>query len=185
MRSIVLLGLMAVIFFLVSGCYSSVETSQEIAQAAYGQGVLVLRITDAPKDLEGVMGVFVTLSDVEVHNSAYDKVSEAGWSTIVDQPQTFDLLLIKDVKELLGSASLEVGKYTQLRLNVEKAWLIFDDESSYDLKIPPEKIMLVHPFDIEEGQQTELLLDFDAEKSIHKTGKETYTMNPVIKIIPG
>lgn len=43
-------------------------------------------------------------------------------------------------------------------------------------------IKLIHPFEIIEGETTELTIDFDAEKSIIKTGNGEYKLKPVIKV---
>jgi len=44
-------------------------------------------------------------------------------------------------------------------------------------------IKLIHPFEIIEGETTELTIDFDAEKSIVKTGNGRYILKPTIKVI--
>ncbi len=106
---------------------------------------------------------------------------EAGWSTVVEGPVTYDLIQIKDVKEFLGSKEFEAGKYTQIRLSVDSAKLFLSGEEA-SLTIPSEKIKLVKNFDIVANQTTTLTLDFDAEKSVHKAG-ENYIMRPTIKVI--
>ena len=45
-------------------------------------------------------------------------------------------------------------------------------------------IKLVNEFDVPSGQRVDLLLDFDACKSIVKTGSGKYILKPVIKVIP-
>ena len=45
-------------------------------------------------------------------------------------------------------------------------------------------IKLVHEFDVPSGQRVDLLLDFDACKSIVLRGDGTYALKPVIKVIP-
>jgi Domain of unknown function (DUF4382) len=45
-------------------------------------------------------------------------------------------------------------------------------------------IKLIHQFEVGAGQRTDLLLDFDACKSIVQTGSTTYKLQPVIKVIP-
>jgi hypothetical protein len=48
----------------------------------------------------------------------------------------------------------------------------------------PSGIKLIHPFTVTQGQRVDLLLDFDACKSIVKRGNGTYLLKPVIQIIP-
>lgn len=45
-------------------------------------------------------------------------------------------------------------------------------------------IKLIHQFTVGSGQRVDLLLDFDACKSIVQTGNGTYKLKPVIKVIP-
>lgn len=43
---------------------------------------------------------------------------------------------------------------------------------------------MIHQFTVGSGQRVDLLLDFDACKSIVKTGNDKYILKPVIKVIP-
>jgi len=148
-------------------------------------GTLVMQITDAPADLN-IEKALVTISDVEVHlagaNEDENAANETGWFTVVKEEKTFDLIKIKDVKELIGSSDLKAGKYTQIRLNVNKA-LVTIDGTEHDLTIPSKTIKLVKPFNIVENQTTTLTLDFDAQESVKSAGKDKYVMNPTIKVI--
>jgi hypothetical protein len=45
-------------------------------------------------------------------------------------------------------------------------------------------IKLIHQFDVAADERVDLLLDFDACKSVVKRGNGTYALKPVIKIIP-
>jgi hypothetical protein len=156
-------------------------------------GILKLQITDAPASLN-ISKALVTVSNVEVHlapgsvnesnvgNESNQDNASTGWFTVVEGPVTYDLVAIKDVKEFLGSKNLTVGKYTQVRLSVDKAVVTIDGVEQ-DLSIPSKDIKLISGFDIVAGQTTTITLDFDAAESIRETGKGSYVMNPTIKII--
>jgi len=165
--AIIILGIVG-----LSGCVQS-ET-----------GTLKMQITDAPN--LNIEKALVTISNVEVHlagaNEDANATNETGWFTVVKEEKTFDLIKIKDVKELLGNSELKAGKYTQVRLNVDKA-LVTIDGTEYDLTIPSKTVKLVKPFNIVEKQTTTLTLDFDANESIKSAGKDKYLMNPTIKVI--
>ena len=64
---------------------------------------------------------------------------EAGWSTVISENKTFDLIQIKGVNEILGSSELDAGRYTQIRLSVVNANLMINN-TKQTLKIPSEKI---------------------------------------------
>jgi hypothetical protein len=149
-----------------------------------GEGTLVLLITDAPGDLN-ITEALVTMSEVKVHYAGIDDNDTIGeWITIVDEPQTFDLIALQDVTELFGTANLSAGWYTQIRLSVDQA-LVTIDGVQYDLEIPSKNVKLIKPWKIVDNETLILTLDFDVQESVHETGEGTYIMNPTIKIIQG
>ena len=169
MKRNILIAILALVAVGLSGCVQS------------DTGTLVMKITDAPGNLN-ITKALVTISDVEVHLAGdANATNETGWLTVVKEEKTFDLIKIKDVKELVGESDLKAGKYTQIRLNVNKA-LVTIDGTEYDLTIPSKTIKLVKPFDIVESKTTTLTLDFDAKESIKSAG-DKYVMTPTIKVI--
>jgi len=117
-----------------------------------------------------------------------DDNSTAGWYTIVNVSQTFDLISLQNVTDLLGEKNLSTGKYTQIRLIITEAIITINNSGKievHDLKIPSNKVKLIKPFLIYENEITVLILDFDVYESIHKTGKDKYIMRPMIKVIQG
>ena len=161
------MSLLLVFLIAASGCTTST-----------GTGNLVLQITDQPNlDIEKAD---ITISSVQVHIA--DAGNESGWITVVEESQTFDLVAIKDVKDYLGGNELAVGKYTQIRLDIEKA-LVTINGTEYNLTIPSRTVKLVRNFEIEENKTTTLTLDFDAQESIHSAGQSQYTLRPTIKVI--
>jgi len=144
------------------------------------EGTLQLKITDAPGDLN-ITEALVTISSIEVHIAAGGNNS-TEWVTVISEPQQFDLILLENVTDVLGSEILEVGIYTQIRLNVDEALVTIDDVQ-YDLEIPSKTVKLVHQFIIVPDTTTTLILDFDVKESVHKTGSDKYIMHPTIKVI--
>ena len=146
-----------------------------------GVYVVSLNVTDD----NGVMDWYnttATIGDIDDD----DDNSTAGWYTIVNESQTFDLMALQDVKELLGQKNLSAGKYTQIRLTVEKAEITINNSGEievHDLKIPSNKVKLIKSFWIYEDEATVLTLDFDVYESVHKAGKDKYIMRPTIKVI--
>ncbi len=148
-------------------------------------GTLTMKITDAPPKLN-IEKAVVTLSKIQVHKAGGadedpNATMEAGWHTVVEESKTFDLIEIKGVKEMLGTADLEAGKYTQVRLSLDSAKVTIDG-TEHDLNVPSDKLKLTKGFDIVADQETVLTLDFDAAESIHAAG-DKYQLKPTIKII--
>lgn len=147
------------------------------------EGVYIVNLTVTDQDGTGVRDWYITTATI---GEVDDSPSEAGWYIIVEESQTFDLIALQDVKEDLGLEELTVGKYTQIRLTVEKANITINNSGVievHSLKIPSNKVKLVQPFWIYEGETTTLTLDFDIHKSVHKTGSDKYIMKPTIKVV--
>ncbi|MBI2869010.1 MAG: DUF4382 domain-containing protein [Chloroflexi bacterium] len=79
---------------------------------------------------------------------------------------TFDLLKIKGLEEVLAADNITAGKYTQVRLVIDKVEVGLDNGPAEAATLPSNELKFVHPFEIEAGKTTILLLDFDAEKSV-------------------
>ena len=147
-----------------------------------GTGTLILQITDAPGDLN-ITEALVTLSQISVHYAGINDTNTTGeWINIVNETQTFDLIALQDVTDLLGEANLSAGWYTQIRLNVDQALVTIDDVQ-YDMEIPSKTIKLIKPWKIENNETLILTLDFDVQKSVHQTGNDKYIFKPTIQII--
>jgi len=166
-------------------------------------GTLGVSMTDAPAC--GFDEVNVTISKVRVHQSDSASDNAAGWTDITLNPaRKINLLNLNDptqpnlALESLGETPLAAGHYTQLRLvlvpnsnnpNSPLAnSIVLSDQT---IKVPLETpsglqsgIKLIHQFTVGSGQRVDLLLDFDACKSIVKRGNGTYALKPVIKVIP-
>jgi len=88
-----------------------------------------------------------------------------------------------------------VGHYTQVRLvlvpnsgaNVANSIVLENTVTEIPIDTPSavqSGIKLIHPFNVQGNERTDLLLDFDACKSIVTRGNGTYLLKPVIKVIP-
>jgi hypothetical protein len=146
-------------------------------------GQLILNITDAPGDLN-ITHANITISQVKVHRNAAVNNTTAGWYTVVNKSQTFDLIALQNVSKFFGSVNLNAGLYTQIRLCVEKVVLTIDGVE-YDCKIPSNIIKLITPFNISGNKKTNLTMDFDVQESVHETGNNKFMFKPTIKIIQG
>jgi len=166
---------------IIIACILVVSTSFFTGCISNEKGTLTLKITDAPGDLN-ISEALVTISYVEVHIAAGGNNSSAEWVTVINESQQFDLIQLVNVTDILGSTILDVGIYTQIRLHIAEALVTIDDVQ-YDLEIPSGTVKLVHQFIIKSENTTTLILDFDIQESVHKTGSDKYILQPTIKII--
>ncbi|AMO22422.1 DUF4382 domain-containing protein [Ramlibacter solisilvae] len=162
-----------------------------------GQGTLRVALTDAPAC--GFDHVYVTVDKVRVHQSASAGDGEAGWTDLaVTPPRRVDLLaLTNGILEELGSVPLAAGHYSQVRLvladNVTGAATPANavqptGGSLVALNTPSGQqsgLKLQAHFEVGSGQLADLVLDFDACKSIVRAGGSgQYNLKPVMSVVP-
>lgn len=160
-------------------------------------GSMSFSITDAPAC--GYDHVWVTVQKVSVNTSATATDTDTGWTDLTLSPaRRIDLLtLTNGVLENLGTVPLAAGHYSQVRL------VLASNTSGAN---PPENAvqptggaitplttpsgqqsgvkLQVHA-DVAAGQQADLVLDFDACKSVVKAGNSgQYLLKPVIAAVP-
>jgi hypothetical protein len=184
---VAIVAVVAMVVMLVGG-YPAPETAQ-------AKGTLQIMVTDAPPE-EEVTSIMVTVESVEVHkaaaqqeqsatNSTTNSTDEkAGWLPldILAGNETFDLLQIQGIEEVLAVTELEAGNYTQIRMTISNVQVRLGDGDLQDVILPSGSLKFIHPFDIVEGQTTALLFDFDAEKSVNVTGSGQIIVKPVVKL---
>ncbi len=172
-------------------------------------GTLRAAMTDAPSC--GYDNVFVTVDRIRVNNSATASPDSGGWSELVlDQPRQIDLLDLQNgVIEELGELTLPVGRIQQVRFvlvdnaTANPADIDFDPDADptrapnhvvfsaggfEDLKTPSGQqsgVKINVGIDVAEGQVADLLIDFDACKSVVEAGSSgNYLLKPVLTAIP-
>ncbi len=159
-----------------------------------GKGTLKIYLTDAPGDYKEVN---INISRIEGHISGDGEEGEdkGSWEVLKEWSggKEVDLIELEDVSILLASLELAPNKYTQLRIFLNgDASLVLEGEKGPDglmvtvpLEIPSSAntgIKLNRPFEVVEGMITKLIIDFDAQKSVIKTGNGKYKMKPVISL---
>ena len=183
--------LMAILaaFWVLAGCGSEapgsfeplggpVGPSSESFGESAGPAALEIRVTDAP--LRKVTKIEITVTNVEVNQA--QGPSQSGWHTVVSEPQTFDLVQLTGIEAVLGKASLEPGRYNQIRLEVLAANVSTHDESMPAI-VPSGKLRLAGSFELTSGEITVVTLDFDAEKSVVFRGKMDPLLKPVVRLL--
>ncbi|MGP1677677.1 MAG: ice-binding family protein [Burkholderiales bacterium] len=192
-RSKPLAWLMAsLLALLVAGCGSSGGDAAPAATPA--TGTLGVSLTDAPAC--GFDAVNVTVVKVRAHQSSSAADTDAGWADITLNPaRKINLLgLTNGVLDNLGETPLAAGHYTQLRLVLDPntavglANSVVPTGGVETALVTPSAVQsgikLINQLDVASGQRVDLVLDFDACKSVVKRGNGTYALKPVIKVVP-
>jgi hypothetical protein len=191
-------------FLLVTmGCAfeSALETEEnQHLYAATGFGaddaVLKLMLTDYPLKDKEVKKVNIKIKSVEIHSD------EHGWETLVDYTESnpegkeCDLLELTDgAQALLGLKAVTPGLYSQVRLVLNSGNTIVVQKTSTKYPAIEQELPLTIPsgeqtgikihgdFEVIKGMVTTVVLDFDAQKSVHCTGKGDYKLKPSIKMV--
>ncbi len=161
-------------------------------------GTLNLSITDAPAC--GYDHVFVTINKIRVHKSATaDGTESSGWSELIlSEPTRIDLLTLNNgAFQALGSLPLPAGTYQQVRLvladnsstanSLANALVLSGSTPPIPLNTPSGQqsgYKLQARFDVLPGQVADMVLDFDACRSIVKAGSSgNYNLKPVVSVI--
>ena len=151
-----------------------------------GLGTLVISVKDKPVELSNLD---LTITSVWIQVSSNDEDSEEsndGWTNLKlfgDEPIYFDLLSLRDKSIDLLSMDLPVGEYGKIRIYVSKATATYDDSTDEiphieELKVPSGRIDVKTRVTIEEGMQSNLLIDMEPDATaISNSGN----FRPIIK----
>ncbi len=185
------------LLFLVAALLTSCGGGGGSGSSSAGEGIISLSLTDSTT--EEYKAVYVTIDSVEV------RVGEGGsWQVVATPAATYNLLeLVNGVFEPLGLDSLPAGDYGQIRLMIGTDpdagtnilgvdhpfanYVVTLTDENHELKIPSgfqTGLKIVKGFTINENQTTELILDFDAARSVVKAGSSgKYLLKPTIKVL--
>ena len=179
-----------------------------LGSCSSGSGTVVVQLTDDPGPYEHVN---VTVSELSLHESGGQGAGSSakdsrggtsggtsdttagpggegdggGWVTFDVPTQTIDLLTLQNgVTMELGNAKVPAGSYDMLRLVVSNATVTVNGQTS-PLSVPSgaeRGVQVKYGFTVTSGDKTVLLLDFDANASVHQEGNGGYTMVPVLSV---
>ena len=197
MRLLKTFGIIFMMFALLAlySCNDGGSSSSDV-------GTVSMSLTDAMSNQFNA--VYVTIDDVQVHTNGNGN-GDNSWQSVSapNLPKTFNLYdLTNGVREEIGLADIASGTYTQMRLIISTTpddginelsethpfanYVIDKDDNYQELKIPSgiqTGIKIVHGFTISANQTTELILDFNAEKSVVVAGNSgNWLLRPTIKV---
>ena len=175
------------LIFIIPGCNGGSSDPQT--------GTLAVSLTDAPSC--GFDAVNVTVSKVRIHQSSNAPENAAGWEELIlDPPRKINLLdLTNGTLEKLGEIPLIAGHYTQLRLvladnngsPLSNSVILTGAVNEIALDTPSalqSGLKLINEFEVLAGERVDLLLDFNACKSVVTRGNGSYGLKPVIRVLP-
>lgn len=203
-KGLVLTTILALVAVLAAGCTELAPVTPTPTQPSgpsLSTGTIRVLVTDAPS--YEVVNVAIHFLKVEVHKATDESGGDEGWIPIpldFSDGQTFDETMKIDLNAdmgnvILAEGQIEAGKYTQIRvyMDEEKGVEVTYKEGDSDpvpveAKLPSGKLRFVRPFEVVENGETELLLDFDLQKSVVFTGASQsdevkVIVKPVVKLL--
>jgi len=177
-------------------CGDGDSDKHQITVENNNSGSMTVTMSDAPTD--DYSAVYVTVGSVHVHKKG------GGWHHVSSPHTTCNLLeLVGGLRQHLGIVDLDEGHYNQLRLILSKTpdngvnilseilphanYIIDKANDCHELKVPSafsSGIKVIHGFVINENETTDLLLDFDASRSVVKAGNSgKWILKPVIRVL--
>jgi hypothetical protein len=159
-------------------------------------GNVAVFLTDAPIDLDEVTAVNVTIEEMVLFPICEEPDADcAGIPLDLVPPEgvdgvTVNLLEYRDGHVILmASAQVPEGDYGKIRMEIATATLFEDTDqdpttpgTEEEIFLPSGKVDVVVPFGVTAGEDTQVILDFDAALSVHvnQTGNHKYILRPVI-----
>ncbi len=203
-KSLVVMTILALVTVLAAGCAELAPVTPTPTQPsgpALSTGTIRVLVTDAPS--YEVDNVVVHFSKVEVHKAADEPEGKGEWIELplaTPDGQTFDETYQITLSSTMGNVTLAAGQitagnYTQIRvyMDEEKGVEVTYTEGdsgpvTVEGKLPSGKLRFVRPFEVAENGETEVLLDFDLQKSVVFTGASQsdevkVIVKPVVKLL--
>src|SRR5262245_32518394 len=156
-----------------------------------GSGTLRMTLKDSP--FSDAMALVVTFTDVSVHLS---DTPDGTWTTVTTGPRACDLKRLVTAQDVLGTATITAGHYTQIRLLLASAVMSYTQATSGDtcaasfnltnpvnVTIPSGEVKLNRGFDISPNSTTSILLDVAGGRAMRELGKVLYSMASAINIV--
>ncbi len=169
------------LIILIVTAISFIACKKDTSTPTSGQGSATYNIymTDSPGDYQEVN---INVIGAEVHSN------QLGWMALHVNPGVYNLLKLSNgIDTLIASGQIPVGTVSQIRLILgENNNTVKINNQIYPLETPSSDqsgLKLQVHSELIKNITYNLILDFDAGKSVVLTGNNTYKLKPVIRVI--
>lgn len=168
------------LFFLAAAALSISLLACSKNDSPTGKARMQVALTDDPGNYEVVN---IDVQDIRIN---YSNDTAEGWVSLGGvKTGNYDILRLANGKDtLLADAEINTGKIQQIRLVLGSNNFVKVDGQTINLQTPSAQqsgLKLNIHQDVNEGVTYKLLMDFDASRSIVKTGNGKYMLKPVIR----
>lgn len=177
-KTLPLLVLAALAAFIATGCSKDDDTVNPAPM-----GTLRVALTDAPN--QEVEAVNLVVTRVEIHHTGSD--TSTGWTTLTTDSASYNLILLRNGTMVnIAQVSVPAGSYDQVRLILGANNTVVVDGVTHPLTVPSGQtsgVKVFGTFNVPAGGTQEIVLDWDAARSVHETGAGDWIMNPVVRLV--
>lgn len=202
--------MLAGILIMTASCTKVDDSEVIVGEGLNGTGTLALMLTDAPFPVSLVDKTLVTIDKIEIRSTIASTASSTTTNTTTTgadseamynvlysgEGKVFDLLDLQNgVTAELMNLEIPIGTYDLIRMHIVASEVVLKDGTSYDMKVPSAgvsglKIKISPELVIEDGVESEVLLDFDVSKSFITQGNvkvahgiKGFLFNPVLRAV--
>lgn len=170
---------LSLLLFIAIFTISCTDNNEE----ATGKSILRISLTDSPGNYKAV---YIDIQEIRI-NTTNDE--DEGWVTLENiNSGVYDLMkLTNGIDTLLGENEIPSGKISQIRLVLGDQNSVIDGEDSVGMMTPSAQqsgLKLKVNATLESGLAYDILIDFDAARSVVKAGNSgKYNLKPVVRTI--
>jgi hypothetical protein len=147
--------------------------SNSVTSSSDPLGTLSIYLTDAPTDEVSSVNVYITGLTIKRSGASVERFS--------NDVGLIDLLDLRDSTLLIAEDNVTAGDYEFIRVGLDQSRSnVIVSGETLPLKIPSEEIKVLGGFVVRTGGSTNIVLDFDADKSLVKLGDGNWLLKPVI-----
>ena len=169
-----------------SGGSSDLLGGGGIGGSGDGGGTAAIQMTLVGRQAPGIDALDVTVEGIDLLRNAQSSSDPDGWVLLTDEVRTYDILqLIDGQMAILADMPFEPGAYDKIRIRFNAATitvygLVYDMQlvgGGQSIEIPLSDLI------VEDGQVTEVGLDFDPVQSVKVLGNGSFQLNPELNLV--
>ena len=120
-------------------------------------GTLIIKLTDAPVDLEHLN---ITIDSVSVQRVEDDTETWENLTFVEGVSEVyFDLLALRNVTMDLSITEIPPGNYTMIKMHIKTANATYVGGGNVTLTVPSENIKVIVHFEVKRSEETAVLID--------------------------
>ncbi len=171
-------GLVLAVLIIGGGIWytQSMKADQAKVGGAEVNGNLYVGVKDATAEIQNVDDIALTIRKVELHSESQ------GWITVSDDAKTFRLLELKKNGRtaLYAQKALSAGHFDQARVTLGDVVIWTKANGQVEAAMPGSTLTLKGEVEVRANENTHLMVDFLADKSLHVAKGDKYIFTPVV-----